>query len=207
MLIDLLEALWEQWTRIGTDLTDAQWTAPTRLPGWRVAEVYAHHGTYPVLLGRMIAAPTPDGPVTHATAGALLAAFNAPDGPAYASASTVRDHAIGQADTKNRDSLVARFATAAPATIAALRDDDPDRSVDYGGLAVLPLAQILRIGLLESVVHYLDVARAADLDVPGPVAGAPLRETAALLTEVADPVTFVEGVTGRSTVDFLPIVR
>jgi hypothetical protein len=65
-------------------------------------------------------------------------------------------------------------------------------------------AEAARIALLEAVVHLLDVldalGRAPDLP-----AGA-LRETVHLLADLADPVAFIEGATGRAGSP-LPLLR
>jgi hypothetical protein len=63
------------------------------------------------------------------------------------------------------------------------------------------------MALMEAVVHYLDIARATGLPVPGPLDGGPLRTTAELLTAVADPVEVIEHATGRTGVDPFPVVR
>jgi len=65
--------------------------------------------------------------------------------------------------------------------------------------------EALRIVLMESVVHLLDVvnglARAPEIPADA------LHETALLLAEVADPVRFIEAATGRSPDSPLPVLR
>ncbi len=65
-------------------------------------------------------------------------------------------------------------------------------------------AEAARIALLEAVVHLLDVidalGRAPDLPAEA------LRDTAHLLADLADPVAFVEGATGRAGSP-LPVLR
>jgi hypothetical protein len=101
--------------------------------------------------------------------------------------------------------LVALFADGGPRGIAALRDRDADGLVPWPSSgAVTTWAEAARIALLEAVVHLLDVfdALARTTDLP---AGA-LRETAHLLADLADPIAFIEGATGRSDTP-LPVLR
>jgi hypothetical protein len=70
---------------------------------------------------------------------------------------------------------------------------------------VVPLQEAVRIVLLESVVHLLDVLRALGRE-PAVDEGA-LRETAALLAELASPVEFIEAATGRNPRSPLPLLR
>jgi uncharacterized protein (TIGR03083 family) len=207
MVLDVLEVAWWAWADAATAFSDDEWRLPTRLPGWTVKDVYAHHAGFPRGLATMAASPAVDGPVTHPDAAALLRMFNAPGGPAQSMADQVRDRAVGYASQRSTAELAAQFTEVAPRTIAAVRDVGVDRLINYSGLAVVPLRQALRIGLLEAVVHYFDVARAVGLPVPGPLDGAPLRETVALLAAVADPVAVVEHATGRASTDPFPVVR
>jgi hypothetical protein len=71
--------------------------------------------------------------------------------------------------------------------------------------ATLPLQEALRIVLLEGTVHLLDVLHAV-----GDLAGAPanaLRESAALLAEIAPAIEFIDAATGRSPTSPLPVLR
>ncbi|WP_433868508.1 hypothetical protein [Saccharopolyspora sp. CA-218241] len=68
-----------------------------------------------------------------------------------------------------------------------------------------PWSEAIRIVLMESVVHLLDVLDA--LGRAPEVAPAALRETAHLLAEVAEPVGLIEAATGRSSRSPLPVLR
>jgi uncharacterized protein (TIGR03083 family) len=206
-VVSCLELMWEAWAQAGISLRDDEWHAPTRLPGWSVADLYAHHSAFPVALLQICDAPPADGPLTHTDAAALLAMFNVPGGPSTSMAGMVRDRAVELARQHPRAELVDRFAKVAPRALAQASGIDAQQPVSYAGVAVLPLGEALRIALMESVVHYLDLADAADLPVPGPAVGGPLRETTNLLAAVADPVAFVERATGRSAADVLPVLR
>lgn len=204
--VESLGKVWRAWAELGSSLTDRMWTVPTRLPGWTVADVYAHHSVFPMAMARAAAEPV-DALPTHPGAGALLAMFNA-DADAHRTVSdAVRMHAVDRARRLSPADMVDQFRVTAPQAMDAIRTVGLDRVVNYSGVAVLPLGEALRIALMESVVHYLDIARALDLPAPGPVEGAPLRATAALLAEVADPVDFVEQATGRAPVTVLPVIR
>jgi uncharacterized protein (TIGR03083 family) len=207
MVLDDLDITWQAWVSTGAALSADQWRLPTRLPGWTVKDVYAHHGVFPHWLAKMAAAPAVDGPLTHPDAAALLRDFNAPGGAAHVLADKVRAGAVEYATEHPAEQLVADFAAAAPQAIAAAREVPLDRVIAYGRHAVIPLREAARMALMEAVVHYLDIARAAGLPVPGPLDGGPLRATAELLTAVADPVEVIEHATGRTGADPFPVVR
>jgi hypothetical protein len=76
--------------------------------------------------------------------------------------------------------------------------------VDYLGLAMLRLEEAVSIGIVEATVHLLDLRRALDLTPDVPAAG--LAHTAAVLTEMAPVVDFIEVATGRSTATLFPVL-
>jgi hypothetical protein len=65
--------------------------------------------------------------------------------------------------------------------------------------------EALRIVLLESVVHLLDVLHGLGRNLCVPASG--LREAVHLLAEIAEPVMFIEAATGRSVRSPLPVLR
>jgi uncharacterized protein (TIGR03083 family) len=203
--LEPLAAAWEAWAELGAGLDEQQWQRPTRLHGWRVADVYAHHAAWPVMVAKLCDAPPVHAPPAFPDAAALLAMFNAPGGVVETASELNRDQAVALAGSHSREELVDGFRTAAPAVLAAAQD--ADRRIQYGPFGAVALREALRVGLMEAVVHYLDLARALDLPVPGPVGGEALREVVVLLAQVADPLAFVERATGRSAMDVLPVVR
>ncbi|MBB5153152.1 maleylpyruvate isomerase N-terminal domain-containing protein [Saccharopolyspora phatthalungensis] len=207
MITDALDRAWQAWAELGSDLDEAQWQRPTRLTGWTVKDVYAHHSGFPAATAAGMDAPEPSGPVTHADAAELLAFMQQPGGIADETADLLRDQATAQASAAPTSSLVAQFTEVAPKVIAALRTADLSRRVDYGGLAVVPAGEALRIFLMEAVVHYFDMATGLDRPVPGPLAGEPLRETVRLLADTADPIAFIDAATGRGTSQIFPIMH
>lgn len=107
---------------------------------------------------------------------------------------------------RERAALVALYADDGPRAIEALRRREPTSLIPWpGASAMTTWVEALRIVLMESVVHLLDV-------VPG-LARAPeipedaLRETALLLAEIAEPVRLIEAATGRSPDSPLPVLR
>ncbi|MEU1373839.1 maleylpyruvate isomerase N-terminal domain-containing protein [Streptomyces triculaminicus] len=208
--LDALERTWRVWAELGTDLTEDQWTAATRCPGWDVAAVYAHHSTFP----RDMDGPLPpsmsssleeplEEPVTAVEA---LRRFNAPGGLAYAAAGAVADRAVSGATEAGRGELVERFAVRGPGAVRRLRAAEATRVVPWGGTGVVvELVEAVRLVLLEATVHLLDVQRA--LGRPPLVPPQALSDTARLLAEVAPPVDFIEAATGRSTRSPLPVLR
>ncbi|MGH3692799.1 MAG: maleylpyruvate isomerase N-terminal domain-containing protein [Pseudonocardiaceae bacterium] len=207
-LWDDLEAAWHAWTTTVTDLPVRDWARPTRLPGWTVADLVAHHAPFPGLLHGFAQAAPAQGPPTHADAAELLAAFNRPQGIAHRMAGQIADWAVRHAAEADRAELVESFARTAPITVAAARRTDCHQLVDYFGVAVLPFGEAARIFLVEAVVHYLDLADALALPrADERVGSGPLRRVAGLLTAMAEPVEFIEAVTGRTSRPVLPVLR
>ncbi|MFR9730273.1 maleylpyruvate isomerase N-terminal domain-containing protein [Saccharopolyspora sp. MS10] len=204
MIVNALDQAWQAWIDLGQRLEPDQWERPTRLAGWTVRHVFAHHADVPAMIGEALdAGPEPDGAATFADAAQLLAFLQRPGGIAEAAAGQIRE--AGVADERTGPQLVERLA-AAPRTVARLREQDLSGLVPYFGLGTVPAREVLRVQLMEAVVHYLDLAEALGLPRPGPVAGAPLRETAALLAAIADPMRLVEAATGRGGQVF-PVLR
>ncbi|MDI2030890.1 maleylpyruvate isomerase N-terminal domain-containing protein [Saccharopolyspora sp. TS4A08] len=207
MIIDALEQTWQAWARLGAQLDDEQWARPTRLPSWTVKDVYTHVSPFPSATKAGIEAPSPDAPVSHGDAAGLLAFMQEPGGVAEQSAELLKESATARSQTMSTGELVAQFAEIAPQAVAELREADLERTVHYGGFAVVPAREALRIFVLEGVAHYLDIAAALDLDRPGPLAGEALRVAVDLLAETADPIAFIDAATGRSDAPVLPVMR
>lgn len=206
MIVDALDQAWRAWAALGRVLDGEQWQRPTRLPDWTVRDVYAHHCDFPAGTAAALEAPEPTAAVTHADAAGLLAFMQQPDGIADQTCDEVRTTAIQRAGAPTGE-LTEQFTDLAPAVIAALREADLDRKVDYMGFAVVSAGEALRIFVMEAVVHYFDIAAALDLPMPGPMVGAPLRETVRLLAETADPVALVDAATGRGTPPVFPVLH
>jgi uncharacterized protein (TIGR03083 family) len=176
---------------------------PTRLEGWNVHALVAHHAMFVRALSTLAARPV-DGPPTVPTARDMLRGFNALGGNAHTLAPAVADLARTQADAHRPDALVERFAVDAPTTLDTVRAAGPV-VVDYFGNGTFPITEVLAIGILEAVVHGLDLVRAVDAtpDLPDAAVGF----TVALLARLADPVEFVEAATGRGAAPVLPLLR
>lgn len=202
--IDSLDEVWARWAEVGAELSEQQWSSPTRCTGWDVAAVYAHVGMFP----SAVLAP-PAGEVEQAdpvTAVDILRGFNAPGGVAHTVAEQVARAARAGAADLDRADLVARYAEQGPRAVAALRHREARSLLPWPSAnAVTTWAEAVRIVLAESVVHLLDVldGLGREPDVPAPA----LREAVHLLAEVAPPVSFVEAATGRSERSPLPVLR
>lgn len=207
MIVDALAQAWQAWAELGERLRPSQWESPTRLEGWPVKEVFAHHSGFPTAVSTGVHAPEVTEPVTHSDAAALLAHMQQSGGIADSAAGELRESAVALARQSSTAELVEQFSHRAPEVLADLRGRDLERRVDYGDLAVITASEAMRIFLMEAVVHYLDIAVALDLPVPGPMAGEPLRATTRLLTEVADPVALIEAATGRGQPRVFPVLR
>jgi uncharacterized protein (TIGR03083 family) len=196
-----LEAVWRRWAEVGGGLTDEEWSRPSRCTGWDVAALFAHVGVFPQAV---LDPPQADGgdPVTAVD---ILRGFNTASGVAHMMAGRVADHAVALAAQVGRPGLVAFFAEGGPRGIAALRGHPADGLVPWpASAAVTTWAEAARIALLEAVVHLLDVLDA--LGRPPEVLAEALRETVHLLADLADPVAFAEGATGRARSP-LPVLR
>lgn len=207
MIVDVLRRAWQVWADFGAELDESQWQRPTRLPGWTVKDVYAHHSPFPSATLAALRRPHPTEPLTCADAGALLADMQRPGGMSEQVAEVLRDTAAQRAADTPAASLVAEFSEVGEQAIAELRETDLDRHVLYGGYAVVPAREALRIFVLEAVVHYFDMATAVGREVPGPMAGAPVRTTTNLLAETPDPVALIDTATGRSPDPVFPVLR
>ncbi len=203
--LDALEQTWQVWGQLGRDLTEQQWSRPTRCPRWDVAGVYAHASVFPVAMSAP--PPVPEGPVGEPlTAVEVLRRFNAPGGAASTMARTVADAAVREAAELARAQLVDRFTVQGSRALQGLRKTEATMIVPWpasGG--VMTLVEALRIVVMESTVHLLDVQRALDHSPAVPMQA--LQETVHLLAELAPAVELIEAATGRSTRSPLPVLH
>lgn len=200
--VDALEQTWSEWARIGSELTEPDWRRPTRCAPWQVAQLYAHHSSFPVVL----ASPTTtDQSATPINAADVLRRFNAPGGEAHTMAPAVAERAATVSAEHPPAELVERFTSTGPRAIATLRSADPAQPMPWVD-NVVTLAEAVRIAVLEATVHLLDLERA--LDRTPTVPDIALRETARLLAEIAPAIEFIESATGRApAMPPLPVIR
>jgi uncharacterized protein (TIGR03083 family) len=203
--IDTLGAVWASWAEVGGGLEKEQWSRTTRCPGWDVAALFAHVSMFP----RVIVDPPPGhvgGSEPAITAVDILRGFNASGGAAHGMAEQVAEAAVSIAAQLGPQALVACFAEDGPRAIDALRHREPTSAVPWPATARMTTwAEALRIVLLESVVHLLDVLHGLGRDPCVPGSG--LREVVHLLAEIAEPVMFIEAATGRAVRSPLPVLR
>ncbi len=204
--VDAIAATWDLWSSTGQDLSPGQWRAQSRCEGWDVACLFAHVSMFPLALSGPppAAGDASAGPVLSAVE--ILANFNRPGGAAHALAGPVADQAREVAAGLSGDELVERFRDPAAAAVTNLRGADPELVIPWpatgGGTR---LEEGLRIVLLESVVHLLDVLRALGREPALPSDA--LLDTASLLARLASPVEFIEAATGRGAINPFPLVR
>jgi uncharacterized protein (TIGR03083 family) len=198
----LLGSTWAWWAEVLDGLDDDAWHHETRLAGWDVAALAAHHAMLVPGLGGLASAPVAGEPDV-ATATAVLRSFNAPDGLAVTMADGIADMARAHASTLGRSDLVATFAEQGPSSVAAARAAGPV-TVRYFDQRTVPLTEAVAILLLEAVVHGLDLADAVGATPPPAPA---LADTVVLLASMAEPAAFIEAATGRSEVELLPVLR
>ena len=186
-------------------MTEPQWSAASRCPGWDVACLYAHHSQFLLAL----TAPPPAAPEVSGqpqSAVQVLRAFNAPHGIASTAAPAVADQASRDAAQHQPAELAERFTRLGPVAIRRLRTASPNLVVPWppAPSGVL-LGEGLRIMLLEATVHLLDVQRA--LGQPPQLPATALAHTASLLAEMAPGVELIEAATGRSATSPFPVLR
>lgn len=200
--VDALDQSWREWARIGAELTEDDWHRPTRCEGWQVVHLYAHHSAFPMVFAQ---APDAAPDQTVVSAVDVLRGFNEPGGVAHTKAQVVAEHAVTKSVELGVAELVDRFAGVAPVAIDRLRAADPTRPM-WWATSVIPLAEALRIAVLEATVHLLDLVRALDREPTVPDIA--LRETALLLAEMAPAIEFIDSATGRaSAAPPLPVIR
>lgn len=202
--VDAVAEAWSCWATTGSTLDAVGWSAPSRCDGWDVAALFAHVAMFPYAV--LHAPAPPPAPGTPVTAAAILAGFNEPGGVAHEMAGQVATAAVAGARDTPPDALVAAFAATGGQAVEELRTHRFDEPVPWPAAdAVTTWGEAVRIVLLESVVHLLDVLDA--LGRPPEIPGDGPREAAHLLAEVAGPVRFVEAATGRSSDAVVPVLR
>ena len=157
--LDALEQTWQSWGQLGGSLSEAQWSAASRCPGWDVACLYAHHSQFLLAMS----APPPLAPGASGqpqSAVQVLRAFNAPGGVASTASPAVAGQAVREAAQHQPAELAARFTRLGPVIIRRLRTARPDLVVPWPPApSGVTLGEGLRIVLLEATVHLLDVQR------------------------------------------------
>ena len=203
--LDTLEQAWQVWIDLGKNLTDEQWSTATRCPGWDVAALYAHCSVWPLSMNTPL--PEVEGPVGQLlTAADILKRFNAPGGIAHSMAETVADGVVADAAAHTRSELLDRFTVHGSRALQTFRQTEATVVVPWpvsGDLVTL--VEALRIVMLETTVHLLDVQRA--LGHPPDVPPQALQDTVQLLAQLAPAVEFIEAASGRSTHSPLPVLR
>jgi uncharacterized protein (TIGR03083 family) len=202
--VNALGRLWSEWARFGQELAPPDWCRPTRCDGWDVRAVYAHHSVFPVALANP---PTvSESPGSPLSAAQVLRHFNKPDGVAHTQARRVADSASEQAASLGVEELVGRFSDQGPLTVRRIREADAEQVVPWVTKETpLPVRELVRIVLMEAVVHLLDVQRALDRDPE--VDAVALTETVILLAGMAPPIDFVEAATGRLPTSPFPLLQ
>lgn len=198
-----LSEVWAGWARSGEELADEDWQRPTRLPGWKVIDLFAHAAAWPLFLQELVNGDEVDAEPQWASASDVLRHFNTPGGMAETAAPAVAERARRQATTKTPDDLLDQFR-AGLATIEGASHVTA-RVVVYPGAGTIHLHEAAKIGLLEAVVHRLDLDEALDQQPALPPHC--LSMVAGILAAVPGLVSFIEGATGRSDSAVLPVLR
>jgi len=200
----ILAGAWRWWADTLQAMDEPAWHRSTRLEGWDVAALVAHHSTLVHGFGRLVAHPVDGGGGTK-SAVQMLRTFNEPGGLATTMATAVEQTARQRAGSLSPAELIAVFAQTAPEVVDAM-GAAATAVVDYFGHGTMPIAEAASIAILEAVVHGLDLCAALDVDGSSLPDDA-MHETVALLAAMADPVEFITVATGRSDTRVLPVLR
>jgi uncharacterized protein (TIGR03083 family) len=193
---ELLEQAWSWWGDAVAALDTDTWQRSTRLPDWNIGALVAHHAMFVSLLGFVASQPVGDPPAVL-SARDMLRRFNEPDGVATTAAGVVSQMAQQQAAERSAAQFVTVFRETAPEVLANVRAGGPI-VVEYVGNGTFPLTEVLSIGVLEAVVHGLDLRAAAPSRSPSGTRRTKPRSSARcslLLTRVerAPPTTSQRG--------------
>ena len=198
----LLGEAWERWADRCADLTDGEWSTPTRCRPWDVHALAAHVAPDPAVIGQLGAAGLDvDAAVTDAAD--LLRGFNQPDGVANTMAGAVAAFAIAAAKSMPRSQVIERFRQCS----ALVRDGSSalDVVVPHPIVGSTTIAVLADVAMMEATVHYLDLIAA----VGGPpLPSAVLAHTRALLVRIPEPAALIEVLAGRADpAAVLPVLR
>ena len=200
----VLAEAWQWWATTLLELDGSSWRRRTRLEGWDVAALVAHHSLLVQGLEFLASQPVDAAPQT-ATAVEMLQRFNGPDGIARTGSDAVAEIARQHSENLSPQDLTTIFHERAPHTILALRTAG-EINVDYFGNGIFPIGEAVTISILEAVVHGLDLAHAVELDgqtIPAAAFGTTMN----VLVGMADPVELVEAATGRRPITVFPVLR
>lgn len=199
---DLLIRLWRMWAKRAAELSDEQWTAETRLPGWTVRDVYVH--VTPDVMIAMLAAPAADGDAKVTSAAEMLRIFNADPAAIEPLHAQLAEMVRQLAADVDRGTIVARFDTELPEAFERLPGLSRDTVIPHPMLESVSLGAFLDMAIMEATIHWLDVVDAVGGDEPEPMA---LERARDVLAAVPDPLAFVEAASGRSGRTVLPVMR
>ncbi len=152
---DVTAACVRQWTALAEcvdELPDDVFLAPTRLPGWRVAELVAHLAACANAVPLRLAEPAPaiGGPLSLA---AYLTAIPSASG-------VIAQREVDAAEGQTPQQLRGNLAVALTSLAAALAEANADRVVNTR-FGPLRLDDFVVTRCVEGVVHGLDLAQAA----------------------------------------------
>jgi uncharacterized protein (TIGR03083 family) len=189
---EVLADAWERWAGRCGELTEAQWSSPTRCSGWDVRALVAHVCPDPAMFEALDDAII-DGAAAVTDAAVMLRRFNEPGGVAHTEADNLADRAVIDARQLTQVAAVDRFAECASIVRTTPRSDQT--VISYPFVGSVTFAVITEVALMEATVHLLDLADAVGGVEPSPEALAITRD---LLVRVPDPTAVVEVLAGRA---------
>ena len=199
----MLAEAWQWWATTLTELDAAAWQRETRLPGWDVAALSAHASLLVRGLSVLSSQPLDTEPAVRSACD-MLRGLNTPGGVATTFADGIAEMARRHAASMQPDGLVVAFTMTAPQVIANLELSGPI-VIEYFGNGTFPIAEAMSIAVLEAVVHGLDLCAAVDWPASS-IPPSPMAHTVGLLASMAEPVSFIEAATGRTSTPVLPVL-
>src|ERR1700754_4739726 len=109
---EVLADAWERWGRRCGELTDEEWSTPTRCTGWDVRALVAHLCPEPAMFD-MLNGAIIDGPAAVTDAAVMLRRFNEAGGIAHTLADDLAEQAVTDAGRLSANTAAARFTVCA----------------------------------------------------------------------------------------------
>jgi uncharacterized protein (TIGR03083 family) len=199
---EVLADAWERWAVRCGELTQEEWSTPTRCNPWHVRALVAHLCPNREMFDMLDGAKTYEPPVV--TDGAdLLRRFNEPGGIAHSTAHDLAEQAVSDAEHLTPDAVVTRFNECARILRATPMSDET--VIKYPVVGTTTLAVVAEVALMEATVHLLDLADAVGGVAPSHEA---LTATRDLLIAVPDATAAVEVLAGRAAPETaVPAIR
>jgi uncharacterized protein (TIGR03083 family) len=196
-----LSDLWDSWADIGSNLTQEQWTLPTRCEDWDVQALFAHVSTGVGGLLSLLNERKVDSEPDLVRATDIIHAVKPSPEVAEKLALRVSAMAIKDAHSQDPASLVERFRNGRE--VCLLAQQHLGDVADYFGRGHATIAGSVDLRVVEAAVHLLDLQ--ASLGLPAKLPDSGMAVTMEFLVGLLPAVDFIEAATGRKAAQFFPL--